>query len=682
VAFDVLLSGRAEKTLPLVSPVPENVARATWGLSPNMRLPRLASPGAPRGTAELETEQRLVGQMRELAEQIKALEGQIRSGGGGGEGRDGAVGVRGTGYATNQSGQHVVNVNLQVQPSALPPAGERELLARIDALSAEVDRVKGQMAEAQQAAEQEQDPFGGARGGGDEALPGGDEEVPQSVDDGEAQAGNSGDGAHAEAEAEAQRVAAAAAEAAAAAQERDSERALTKSPTAAEAKAINKAAGALAAARALYAATATATAARVRSPLAKRDGAGRQQEQPQQRRSSPWPRTFEALGQPALRRWATRFHPAVSMLEDSQPVRSLAFEPNGEYVAMGTNSRAIALGALPRDVDALAADAPALFPAALEPHEPQQAEQPQLLHGRPGFFRYTYERTAGSAPPRLALNPSLHKVANAHLGSVYCVEWSEGGPDALIASGSNDKVVKLWRRGAEGEVASQPAATLDGHNSTVRALRFLAPASSGQLLLASGGGGDNAVRVWDCTVERATATLRGHGAPVFALDRLGGLGLVSSGADGAVRLWDLRAAEACVAVLASPLQPQCGAHSVAAAPARSLLATGHEDGTLLLWDLKMRRCVRRDAALHSADVRSLSLSACGSWLLSGAFDGTVGITDTDGFAGGPVGTFQGHRGKVLAVQWHPTAPLFCSSGSEGHVKLWGLAERPQHDVLW
>ena len=79
---------------------------------------------------------------------------------------------------------------------------------------------------------------------------------------------------------------------------------------------------------------------------------------------------------------------------------------------------------------------------------------------------------------------------NCHKGSVYCMDWMPAY--RLLASGSNDKMVKLWR--ANGSAGS----SLKGHNGTVRALRFRNPSQpSGEVLLASCGAGDFRPRIWD-----------------------------------------------------------------------------------------------------------------------------------------------------------------------------------------
>ena len=142
----------------------------------------------------------------------------------------------------------------------------------------------------------------------------------------------------------------------------------------------------------------------------------------------------------------------------------------------------------------------------------------------------------------------------------------------------------------------------------------------------------------------------------------------------------MRSHSPCIAVLTSPGN-QCGAHSVSFSPSNTnYLASGHEDGSCFIWDLKQQRFIQRFNH-HSDDVRTLKFSPDGSWLLTGSFDGTVGLVDMDIFNQETGALFQGHHGKVLQVAWHPSRPYFVTSGSDGAVKAWSTAHQKEADVL-
>ena len=99
----------------------------------------------------------------------------------------------------------------------------------------------------------------------------------------------------------------------------------------------------------------------------------------------------------------------------------------------------------------------------------------------------------------------------------------------LLASGSDDKTVRLWD-GATGV----PIATLEGHSYSVTSLLFSPDGSR----LASGSW-DNTVRLWDSATGVPIATLEGHSSYVTSLSfSPDGSRLASGSDDNVIRLWD------------------------------------------------------------------------------------------------------------------------------------------------
>jgi WD40 repeat protein len=148
----------------------------------------------------------------------------------------------------------------------------------------------------------------------------------------------------------------------------------------------------------------------------------------------------------------------------------------------------------------------------------------------------------GALDPLPALRPRTLAAAVAHDKDVNAVAVAPN--DKLVATGGQDKLVKLW---TAPELL--PVATLRGHKRGVWGVAF----SPADQLLASCSG-DRTVRLW--SVGRGSGyaclrTLEGHEASVLCARFLpGGTQLVSTGADGLLKLWGVSDGE-CVNTFAA-----------------------------------------------------------------------------------------------------------------------------------
>lgn len=135
-----------------------------------------------------------------------------------------------------------------------------------------------------------------------------------------------------------------------------------------------------------------------------------------------------------------------------------------------------------------------------------------------------------SAEDQLHLN--AFASARAHEKDINVVSIAPN--DSLLATGSQDKSVKLWRPADLNLMA-----TLKGHRRGVWDCQF----SPFDRVLATASG-DRSIRLWSLSDYSCVRTFQGHVASVLRVRFLnGGLQLVSSGADGLVKLWTIRANE-------------------------------------------------------------------------------------------------------------------------------------------
>nr|CDS32725.1 WD repeat containing protein 47 [Hymenolepis microstoma] len=369
----------------------------------------------------------------------------------------------------------------------------------------------------------------------------------------------------------------------------------------------------------------------------------------------------------------------VTILEDVQPIRSVAFHPLGSYYVVGSNSKTLRICRFP-DISDLQSDHEATYPAII-------------------LQRHKY-----------------------HRGSIYCSAWS--GDGRVIATGSNDTAVHLLQVDPESGLPTNSGEDsyiqLTHHDGTIRDVAFmmnsypkdsagsptnghnspspssLLSSSPGYLLTA--GAGD--CRIYVIDVERAgmlssaatvagsgssclrlksssAATVRalsGHSGTVFALAVWApGSLFVSASADATARLWDIRA-PAPVLIIPSYSGTQGSAFaSVSMEAGGNVLASGHEDATVSLFDIRGARYISAYRP-HSNEIRSVRFAPSDYYLLSASYDKHVVITDLHGDLSQPLACVQvaQHKDKVIQARWHPEQLSFVTTSADKSCVCWAL----------
>ncbi|XP_014822854.1 PREDICTED: WD repeat-containing protein 47-like isoform X2 [Poecilia mexicana] len=316
----------------------------------------------------------------------------------------------------------------------------------------------------------------------------------------------------------------------------------------------------------------------------------------------------------------------VSQLEDTQALRAVAFHPSGALYAVGSNSKTLRVCAYPETVTSSGSGA---------------AKQPSVRFRR-----------------------NKH-----HKGSIYCVAWSHCGQ--LLATGSNDKYVKVLPFNADSCNATGPDLEFSMHDGTIRDLAFMEGPESGGSILISAGAGDCNIYTTDCQRGQGLHALSGHTGHILTVCTWGGWMIASGSQDKTVRFWDLRV-PSCVRVIGTSLHGSGSAvASVAVDPSGRLLATGQEDSTCMLYDIRGGRIVQTFRP-HGSDIRSVRFSPGAHHLLTGSYDNKIIISDLQGDLTKPLPqTLAGeHLDKVIQCRWHPHDQTFLSSSADRTVVLW------------
>nr|XP_033772753.1 WD repeat-containing protein 47 isoform X3 [Geotrypetes seraphini] len=314
----------------------------------------------------------------------------------------------------------------------------------------------------------------------------------------------------------------------------------------------------------------------------------------------------------------------LTALEDTQAVRAVAFHPSGALYAVGSNSKTLRVCSYPEIIDS--SDSP---------------KQPVVRFKR-----------------------NKH-----HKGSIYCVAWSPCGQ--LLATGSNDKYVKVLPFNAETCNATGPDLEFSMHDGTIRDLAFMEGPESGGAILISAGAGDCNIYTTDCQRGQGLHALSGHTGHILALYTWSGWMIASGSQDKTVRFWDLRV-PSCVRVVGTMFHGTGSAvASVAVDPSGRLLATGQEDSSCMLYDIRGGRMVQIYHP-HSSDVRSVRFSPGAHYLLTGSYDMKIKVTDLQGNLTKPLPIMEvgEHKDKVIQCRWHTQDLSFLSSSADRTVSLW------------
>ncbi|MFY0576337.1 WD40 repeat domain-containing protein [Cystobacter fuscus] len=113
-------------------------------------------------------------------------------------------------------------------------------------------------------------------------------------------------------------------------------------------------------------------------------------------------------------------------------------------------------------------------------------------------------------------------------------------------------------------------------------------------------------------------------------------------------------------------------------PRDGLLATGHEDGTLLVWSAVVGKPLRVLQG-HSAEVLDVVFSPDGALLASASVDGTVRLWSLE--EARCLHKMKGHAGSVLGLAFSPDGSLLASAAEDERVRLWSVSDGQFSRVL-
>ncbi|MBI5787516.1 MAG: caspase family protein [Candidatus Schekmanbacteria bacterium] len=239
-----------------------------------------------------------------------------------------------------------------------------------------------------------------------------------------------------------------------------------------------------------------------------------------------------------------------------------------------------------------------------------------------------------------------------HNNDVQAVAFT---PDEkLVASGSQDKTIKIWRV-EDGHLL----AVIVGHKDWVNALAF---SPKGNYLVSAGK--DQNINIWQTADWKKQAGFQAHNGLVQALAfSPEGKYLASGGQDNLVKVWR----EEDWADLATLSGHSGGICSVAFSPGSVYLASGGYDQSVKVWRTDDWSQVITLKG-HKDTVSAVAFSGDGKYLATGSHDNTIIIWQLGDWK--RVAAIEAHNGDVESLTFSPDAGYLASSGADHFVKIW------------
>ncbi|KAJ2445595.1 WD repeat-containing protein 83 [Coemansia sp. RSA 2424] len=252
--------------------------------------------------------------------------------------------------------------------------------------------------------------------------------------------------------------------------------------------------------------------------------------------------------------------------------------------------------------------------------------------------------------------PRIRHRLEYHKGSVNSAIFDASG--AYFFSGGQDKAIRLVNS-ATGEQIQ----TFLGHGWGVQGLAVSRDSNS----LASCGGADRAVYLWDVSQAQLTRKLADHTQRVdcVAISDDGSI-VVSGSFDKTVRVWDTRSSNTPQALLQVLKESKDGISSLALTPTEIVAAS--IDGCVRTYDMRTGRVLVE--SFGGQPVVCARVVSDGKCLLVSSMDGSIQLVDrADGRA---IAAFSGHVCKDYRIQCDANDSAVASGSEDGFVYVWDI----------
>ena len=279
-------------------------------------------------------------------------------------------------------------------------------------------------------------------------------------------------------------------------------------------------------------------------------------------------------------------------------VKCLAFSPDGQLLAMGSNGSTVRLFDIKSEKS-----------TAYEGHS-DSITSVSFSSDASTILSSSGDRTvqiwdAHTLGPKKRFGP---------LGSI--VTWAAFNPDAtkVIASlDEPDKAAFLWTVGSDTKPIVLPMEAPVKRGAFNRA----------GTLIVTAGTGDKTAAIWNATTGARRSLLQGHSASVLqAVFDPSGKRVATASADMTVKLWNVDTG----ALIDTLVGHKGEVRHVAFSPTGKVLLSGSSDTTAKLW-FEGEKEARHTLSGHTRRLTSIAFNHDGSQIATGSYDGTVRLWD-------------------------------------------------------
>ena len=315
-----------------------------------------------------------------------------------------------------------------------------------------------------------------------------------------------------------------------------------------------------------------------------------------------------------------------SLIVDSKTIRAISFSSNGKLLSLGTNSKSL-----------------------------------KLYDFSPINDKFLY-RNNSSQDDFISLK-LLFEKHNHHAGSIYCLDFSPS--DKLIATGSNDKTIKIFVVPDFNENMKEvlELAILD-QKGTIRSVLF--PPTENNVFL-SGGSCDNNINMWDTESGKKINSLIGHKECInslkFSVDENSSVKLLGScGNDNIICFHDYRTNNP---VKKIEIINHGEINDISFT--NDYVCSVHNDGYITLYST-IKESVVREIKASDKEIRAVNISKDGKFLMTASFDKKISIFDINDDL--KLVKYLEHDDRAVNCKWHPDKPIISSSSADNTVRIW------------